>query len=85
MEDERIRKREEQLRKEREDEEFCASRHKGDRSQAQLRFMYDAPPGMQKESKNGENRDTDKRFVYNLLLLHATSKKKNFKATVVKA
>lgn len=60
LEEERIRKREDQLRKEREDEEICASRHKGDSSQAQLRFMYDAPPGMKqsKESHGGEN-DTD--------------------------
>lgn len=48
---ERIRRREEQLRREREDEELCAARHNGDASQAQLRFMYDAPPGLKKEEQ----------------------------------
>jgi CBF1 interacting corepressor len=48
LEKERIRRREEQLRREREDEELCAARHNGDASQAQLRFMYDAPPGLTK-------------------------------------
>lgn len=50
LEQERIRKREEQLRREREDEELCAARH-GDGSQAQLRFMYDAPPGLKKDDQ----------------------------------
>lgn len=49
LEKERTRRREEQLRREREDEELCAARHNGDGSQAQLRFMYDAPPGLKKE------------------------------------
>jgi CBF1 interacting corepressor len=56
LEKERMRRREEQLRREREDEELCAARHNGDASQAQLRFMYDAPPGLDK--KETENEET---------------------------
>ncbi len=51
LEKDRIRQREEQLRREREDEELCAARHNGDGSQAQLRFMYDAPPGLKNEEQ----------------------------------
>lgn len=58
LEKERIRKRQEQLRREREDEELWAARHNGDGSQAQLRFMYDAPPGL-KKGENAESQTTD--------------------------
>jgi CBF1 interacting corepressor len=51
LEKERARKRAEELRREQEDEELCAARHNGDGSQAQLRFMYDAPPGLTKDDE----------------------------------
>ena len=51
LEKEQIRQCEEQLKREREDEELCAARHNGDGSQAQLRFMYDAPPGLKKDQE----------------------------------
>lgn len=51
QEQERIRRREEQLKRERDDEEICRANHNGDGSQAQLRFMYDAPPGMKKRKE----------------------------------
>ena len=59
QEKERIRQRQEQLRREREDEELCAARHGGDGSQAQLRFMYDAPPGMADKKTEGEAKPTE--------------------------
>jgi CBF1 interacting corepressor len=63
-EQERARKRDEQLRREREDEELARARE-GERggSQAQLRFMYDAPPGLtkqQKEQQEQTNNDAAK-------------------------
>ena len=60
LEKERIRKREEQLRREREDEELCAARHNGDGSQAQLRFMYDAPPGLNKKETDDKEESVSK-------------------------
>ena len=60
LEKERIRKREEQLRREREDEELCAARHNGDGSQAQLRFMYDAPPGLNKKETDDKEASVSK-------------------------
>lgn len=59
LDKERIRQREEQLRREREDEELCAARHNGDASQAQLRFMYDAPPGLKKGDETSKNPDNE--------------------------
>jgi CBF1 interacting corepressor len=47
LEEERVRRRQDELKREREDEEFCVIQH-GDGSQAQLRFMYNAPPGTEK-------------------------------------
>jgi CBF1 interacting corepressor len=64
LDDERIRKRQAQLRKEREDQELHAVRHGGDGSQAQLRFMYDAPPGLEPTStmaNNDDDEDDDER------------------------
>jgi CBF1 interacting corepressor len=54
IEQERIRKRAEQLRRERDDEELATAR-KGATAgkQAQLAFMYDAPPGTTKEEEEG--------------------------------
>jgi hypothetical protein len=54
QEQERIRQRQTQLRQEREDEELCAARHGGDGSQAQLRFMYDEPPGLSNKEEGEE-------------------------------
>jgi CBF1 interacting corepressor len=54
QEQDRVRQRQEQLRREREEEELCASRHGGDGSQAQLRFMYDEPPGLSNKKEEGE-------------------------------
>ena len=58
QEKERLRKRQEQLQKEKEDQELeLATRGEIGGSQAQLRFMYDAPPGMEtKETKNGNKK-----------------------------
>mmetsp|Transcript_1344 Transcript_1344/g.3100 ORF Transcript_1344/g.3100 Transcript_1344/m.3100 type:complete len:415 (+) Transcript_1344:298-1542(+) len=58
QEKERLRKRQEQLQKEKEDQELeLATRGEIGGSQAQLRFMYDAPPGMEtKETKNGNQK-----------------------------
>ncbi|CAJ1953384.1 unnamed protein product [Cylindrotheca closterium] len=53
LEQERIRRREDELKREREDEEICQIQH-GDGSQAQLRFMYDAPPGLEKTKQEIE-------------------------------
>lgn len=53
LEQERIRRREEELKREREDEEICQIQH-GDASQAQLRFMYNAPPGLENSNKYSE-------------------------------
>jgi CBF1 interacting corepressor len=63
-EQERVRQRGEQLRRERDDEELARARA-GERggSQAQLRFMYDAPPGStgeQKEQQEQTNNDAAK-------------------------
>mmetsp|Transcript_4585 Transcript_4585/g.11799 ORF Transcript_4585/g.11799 Transcript_4585/m.11799 type:complete len:489 (+) Transcript_4585:130-1596(+) len=52
-EKERLRKRQAQLKREQEDEELeLASKGVMGASQAQLRFMYDAPPGMEKRNEN---------------------------------
>lgn len=59
LEKDRLRQREEQLRREREDEELCAARHNGDGSQAQLRFMYDAPPGLKKDDQKKGDGDAE--------------------------
>ena len=57
QEKERLRKRQEQLKKEQEDEEFeLATKGKIGGSQAQLRFMYDAPPGMETSKAHTDNR-----------------------------
>ena len=51
LEKERLRKRQEQLQREKEDAELeLATRGEIGGSQAQLRFMYDAPPGLQKKN-----------------------------------
>ncbi len=51
LESERLRKRQEQLQREKEDAELeLATRGEIGGSQAQLRFMYDAPPGLEKKS-----------------------------------
>lgn len=63
LDKERIRQREEQLRREREDEELCAARHNGDGSQAQLRFMYDAPPGLKKVVDASNHHDEEEKKV----------------------
>ena len=56
QEKERLRKRQEQLKKEQEDEEFeLATKGKIGGSQAQLRFMYDAPPGMETSKSHTDN------------------------------
>jgi CBF1 interacting corepressor len=60
IEKERARKRLEELRREREDEELCAARHNGDGSQAQLRFMYDAPPGLTKEEQQKQAANSER-------------------------
>lgn len=57
LERERIRRREEELKREREDEEICKVQH-GDSSQAQLRFMYNAPVGLEKDSARKEEEAT---------------------------
>lgn len=59
LEKERLRRRQEQLKREQEDKELeLATRGEIGGSQAQLRFMYDAPPGMEKDTKNhNDNRD----------------------------
>jgi CBF1 interacting corepressor len=57
LEEERIGRRQDELKNEREDEEFCRIQH-GDGSQAQLRFMYNAPPGIEKsEEEEGKSAD----------------------------
>jgi CBF1 interacting corepressor len=62
-EQDRVRQREGQLRRERDDEELARARE-GERggSQAQLRFMYDAPPGLTQEQREQQeqtnNEDT---------------------------
>ena len=66
-EQERVRQRDTQLKNEREDEELARARE-GERggSQAQLRFMYDAPPGLtgaQKEQHEETNNDGAKPSV----------------------
>jgi CBF1 interacting corepressor len=63
-EQERVRQRDTQLLREREDEELARARE-GERggSQAQLRFMYDAPPGLtnvEKEQHEQTNNDATK-------------------------
>eukprot|EP00980_Cylindrotheca_fusiformis_P028167 scaffold22583_cov106-Cylindrotheca_fusiformis.AAC.38 len=57
LEEERLRRRQDELRREREDEEFCRIQH-GDGSQAQLRFMYNAPPGLEK-AKDGDGNTSE--------------------------
>jgi CBF1 interacting corepressor len=61
LEQERIRKRAVELRREQEDEELCAARHNGDGSVAQLRFMYDAPPGLKaaEDMMNNNNEEEE--------------------------
>jgi CBF1 interacting corepressor len=61
QEEERIRKREAQLKRERDDEDLARARE-GERggSQAQLRFMYDAPPGLHKEKNNQQEQEQAK-------------------------
>jgi N-terminal domain of CBF1 interacting co-repressor CIR len=60
-EKERLRKRQEQLQREQEEEELERVT-KGDigGSQAQLRFMYDAPPGLNKDNKQEDKQDDKK-------------------------
>lgn len=61
LEQERIRRRNDELKRERDDAELCRMQH-GNGSQAQLRFMYDAPPGMEKsKSSTNEPGESDKR------------------------
>ncbi|KAL3939820.1 MAG: hypothetical protein SGBAC_005521 [Bacillariaceae sp.] len=55
LEQERIRRREEELKREREDAEICQIQH-GDGSQAQLRFMYNAPPGLENAKESEKER-----------------------------
>ena len=45
------------MKREREDEEICKIQH-GDGSQAQLRFMYNAPPGLEKSKDGKEEHET---------------------------
>ena len=53
QEQERIKQRREQLRRERDEEELARARHgETGGSQAQLRFMYDVPPGMKTDKNN---------------------------------
>lgn len=54
LEEERVKRRQDELKREREDEEFCRIQH-GDVSQAQLRFMYSAPPGLEHPKDKDEN------------------------------
>jgi len=62
QEKERLRKRQEQLNREKEDQELeIATKGAIGGSQAQLRFMYDAPPGMQKKEADESNRKSSER------------------------
>ena len=56
LEKERIRKREQQLKKERDDEELCQATGRGT---TQLRFMYDAPPGLEGKKNKPDDGDYD--------------------------
>jgi hypothetical protein len=53
-EKERIRRRQEELKRERDDEEIYRAR--GDLSQAQLKFMYNAPPGMENPKESAQEK-----------------------------
>jgi len=60
QEKERLRKRQEQLKREQEEEELQrVTRGDIGGSQAQLRFMYDAPPGMNQKKDEDGNNDSD--------------------------